>query len=513
MVAITTMSPARRWLALIGVSLSVLAIGLDGTILSVALPTLASALHAGESDLEWFSSGYLLVLAAAVLPAGLIGDRFGHKKTLLISLALFGVGSAACAFATDAGAFLVARLLLGLAGAGVVVMALSAITVLFDREERPKAVGVFAASNFVALPLGPILGGWLLAHFWWGTLFLLNVPVVILGLIVGWLLIPESRGENKHGLDPVGILASAGGLVAITAGMIEAGQNGWTNAWALTLMGAGVILLSAFFLWEHRLGSRGGDPLVDPALFESASFTWGSILAAIGGLAMIGVIFTMPQYFQGVLGVDAQASGLRLLPLIGGLIVGAVPASRLAARIGDRVTLAGGFLLLAGGFLLGSATDATSSVWFVAGWMAIVGMGAGFATATATSAALSRISAEKSGIGSAVVQAIQKVGAPLGTTVFGSVLSAVYLSRLTAIGLPGGIADQAHQSIFAGIAIAERTGSAALLTGVRSAFLTGMDTAFLVCAGVGIAGAILAVVFIPRRVAESAEEVAIVVSG
>jgi EmrB/QacA subfamily drug resistance transporter len=507
------MSAARRWFALVGVSLAVLAIGLDGTILSVALPTLATALHAGESDLEWFSSGYLLVLAAAVLPAGLIGDRFGRKKTLLVSLALFGVGSAACAFASDAAAFLAARLLLGQAGAGVVVMALSAITVLFDREERPKAVGVFAASNFIALPLGPILGGWLLSHFWWGTLFLLNVPVVILGLIVGWLLIPESRSENKRGLDFVGVLASAGGLVAITAGMIEAGQNGWTNDWALILMSAGAVLLATFIFWERRVGAQGGDPLIDPALFESASFTWGAILAAIGGLAMIGVIFTMPQFFQGVLGVDAQASGLRLLPLIGGLILGAVPASRLAARIGDRITLAGGFFLLAGGFLLGSLTDATSSVWFVVVWMAIVGIGAGVATATATSAALSRIGADESGIGSAVVQAIQKVGAPLGTTVFGSVLSAVYLSHLTALGLPSAVADEAHRSIFAGVAIAERTGPAALLTSVRSAFVTGMDTAFLVCAGVGIVGAILAVVFIPRRVAESAEEVAVVVSG
>ncbi len=513
MVAIKKMSSARRWSALVGVSLAVLAIGLDGTILSVALPTLATALHAGESDLEWFSSGYLLVLAAAVLPTGLVGDRFGRKKTLLISLALFGAGSVACAFASNAFAFLIARLLLGLAGAGVVVMALSAITVLFDSEERPKAVGVFAASNFIALPLGPILGGWLLSHFWWGTLFLLNVPVVMLGLIVGWSLIPESRSENKRSIDVVGVLLSAGGLVAITAGMIEAGQNGWTSSWALILMSAGAVVLAAFFAWERRLRARGSHPLVDPSLFESASFTWGAILAAIGGLAMIGVIFTMPQYFQGVLGVDAQASGLRLLPLIGGLILGAVPANRLAARIGDRITLVGGFLVLAGGFLLGSLTDAASSVWSVVIWMAIVGIGAGITTATATSAALSRIGVDDSGIASAVVQAIQKVGAPLGTTVFGSVLSAVYLSRLTALGLPTAVADEAHQSIFAGIAIAGRTGSGALLSSVRSAFVSGMDSAFLVCACIGIAGAILAVLFIPRRAAESAKEVAVVVSG
>ena len=512
MVTIRQRSSARRWLALVGLSLAVLAIGLDATILSVALPTLATALHAGEADLEWFSSGYLLVLAAAVLPAGLIGDRFGRKRTLLISLALFGVASAACAYAPNSGAFLGARLVLGLAGAGAVVMALAAVAVLFDVEERPKAVGVFAASNFVALPLGPILGGWMLTHFQWGTLFLLNVPVVIVGLVIGGLLIPESHSEKRRGLDPLGIAASAGGLVAITAGLIEAGQHGWTDAWALTLMIAGVLALGVFFAWERRLKSRGGDPLVDPALFESAYFSWGAILAAIGGLALLGLIFTMPQYFQGVLGVDAQTSGLRLLPLIGGLVAGAVPASRVAGWIGNRMTLMVGFLLMTGGFLVGSSTVASSNAGFVMIWMAVIGAGAGIVTSTATSSALSRLDSDDSGIGSAVVQAIQKVGGPLGTTVFGSVLSAVYLSHLTGLGLSSTAAEEAHQSIFAGVAIAEHAGSAALLASVRSAFITGMDTAFLVCAGIGAVGAILAVIFIPRRAAESVEEVAGVVS-
>jgi EmrB/QacA subfamily drug resistance transporter len=512
MVAIRNSSSTRRWLALVGVSLAVLAIGLDATILSVALPTLATALHAGEADLEWFSSGYLLVLAAAVLPAGLIGDRFGRKRTLLISLALFGVASAACAYAPNSGAFLGARLILGLAGAGVIVMALSAVTVLFEVEDRPKAVGVFAASNFIALPLGPILGGWMLTHFYWGTLFMLNVPVVIVGLVIGGLLIPESRSEQRHGLDLVGIAVSAGGLVSLTAGLIQAGQHAWTDALALTLMIVGVLALILFFIWERWLKSRGGDPLIDPAIFESASFSWGAILAALGGLALIGLIFTMPQYFQGVLAVDAQSSGERLLPLIGGLVLGAVPAGRMAARLGDRITLMGGFVLTACGFMLGSLTSVNSNVWFVIVWMAVVGAGAGVVTSTGTSAALSKLHAEDSGIGSAVVQAIQKVGGPLGTTVFGSVLSAVYLAHLTSLGLTSSAQAAAHHSIFTGVALAEHVGSAPLLASVRSAFTAGMDVAFVVCAGIAVAGAILAVVFIPRRAAESVEEVAVVVS-
>src|SRR5215472_11205330 len=171
------MRTPSRWWALGAVQLAVLAVGLDITILSVALPTLATALHASESDLQWFSSGYTLVLAAAMLPAGLLGDRYGRKKVMLIALALFGAGSAACAYAPSAGAFVVARLALGLAGAGVIVMAVSALTVLFSEEERPRAVAVWAAANFLAMPLGPILGGWLLSNYWWGWVFLINVPV------------------------------------------------------------------------------------------------------------------------------------------------------------------------------------------------------------------------------------------------------------------------------------------------------------------------------------------------
>src|SRR5215831_19488976 len=180
----------RKWWALDALTLAVLAIGLDGTVLSVALPTLATALHASESDLQWFSSGYLLVLAAAMLPAGLLGDRYGRKKVLLVALALFGAGSAACAYAPSAGAFIAARAVLGLAGAGIIVMALSALTVLFTEEERPRAVGVWAAANFLALPIGPILGGWLLTHYWWGWVFLLNVPVALLGMVAAFTLLP-----------------------------------------------------------------------------------------------------------------------------------------------------------------------------------------------------------------------------------------------------------------------------------------------------------------------------------
>jgi EmrB/QacA subfamily drug resistance transporter len=504
----------RRWWALGALTLAILAVGLDGTVLSVALPTLAYALHASESDLQWFSSGYLLVLAAAMLPAGLLGDRYGRKKVMLIALALFGAGSAACAYAPSASIFIAARLVLGLAGAGIVVMALSALTVLFTEEERPRAVGIWAAANFLSLPIGPILGGWLLTNYWWGWVFLMNVPVALLGLLVAFVLVPESRAPVRPRLDPVGIITSIAGLVSLTYGLIEAGQNGWGDATALVPMVAGVVVLVAFFLWESWLGRRpDGQPLVDLALFRSASFTWGVILAATAGLAMIGVLFTMPQYFQGILGTDAMGSGLRLLPLIGGLVVGAVPADRVARLVGAKITVALGFVLLAAGMLLGATTGVSSGEGFIAVWMALVGAGMGLTMATAASAALSELPQERSGVGSAVMQALQKVGAPFGAAILGSVLSAAYQAQLNLTGLPSAVANAAKTSLFGGLAVAQKLASAPLLAEVRTAFVHGMDVSLVVAAGIAAAGFVLTLAFLPARATPGVSDLPAVEAG
>ncbi len=496
-------SSTRRWWALGALTLAVLAVGLDGTILSVALPTLATALHASESDLQWFTSGYLLVLAAAMLPAGMLGDRYGRKKIMLGALALFGLGSVACAYATSPNWFIAARALLGIAGAGVIVMALSALTILFSEEERPKAVGIWAAANFVALPIGPILGGWLLSNYWWGWVFLMNVPVAVIGFIAAVALVPETRSPERPTVDVVGMLSSVAGLTVLTYGLIEAGDRSWGDAAAVIPMIAGLAILVGFFLWERRLARRpGGQPLVDLNLFRSAAFTWGVILAAVSVLSMIGVLFTMPQYFQAVWGTDAMGSGLRLLPLIGGLILGALPAEQLAKTIGVKLTATLGFALLATGLVMGSTTATGSSEVFVAGWMAIVGLGMGFAMATSAAAALAEIPAERSGIGSAVLQALNKVGGPFGAAILGSVLSAAYQARLDLAGLPEQAVAAIEGSVFRGVAIAQQTNSTALLDSVRTAFVHGMDQALLVSAGFAVAGAILALAFLPSRVTE-----------
>jgi DHA2 family multidrug resistance protein-like MFS transporter len=414
-------------------------------------------------------------------------------------LALFAVGSASCAYSTSVVEFMAARVLVGLAGAGLIVMALSVLTVLYSKEERPQAVGIISAATFVAFPIGPILGGWLLTNYWWGWVFLINVPVVVVALVAVVALVPESRASEHPGLDLVGVAASAAGLVILTYGLIKAGQDGWGNAYAVVMMVGGVALLVGFFAWERWLTRQpGGQPLIDLTLFGSASFTWGVILAMFPILAMLGILFTMPQYSQGVLGTNAMGSGLRLLPLVAGLMVGAVPAAKVVHRVGAKITVAAGFGLLAVGLFLGSTMSVGSSGLFVAAWLAVAGLGTGLAMATAMSAALVELSEEKSGVGSGVMQAVNKTGGPLGIAILGSVLSARYLARLDLVGIPKSADAAVRQSVFAGVAVAQKLHSPALLISVHRAFVGGMDLALLVSAGIALAGVVLAVVFLPQ---------------
>jgi len=504
----------RRWWALGAVSLGVLAVGVDGTVLSVALPTLSKALNASESDLQWFTSLYFLVMAASMLPVGLLGDRFGRKKVMLISLGLFALGSAGSAFSTSVAEFLAARVLMGMAGAGIIVMAISAVTVLFSAKERPKAVGFWAAANFISFPIGPILGGWMLSEFWWGWVFLINVPVALVGLTALLALVPETRATKRPGIDILGIAASAAGLVTLIYGLIEAGQNGLGDFGALLLMIVGVVVLIGFLVWERRLSRRpGGQPLLDMTLFNSASFTWGVILAALPILATISILFTLPQYFQGVVGTTAMGSGMRLLPMIAGLMLGAIPAAQVVQLLGAKAVVAVGFFLLAIGLLVGALTSLGSSGFFMAAWTFVAGLGVGMAMATATSAALVELSQERSGVGGAVLQAVSKIGGPLGTAILGSVLSIGYLTGLHLAGLQAATAAAVRQSVFGGVAVADKLGSASLLASVRTSFVHGMDTALLVGAAIAVAGVVVTLVFLPQTNAAKVTSVAVTGSG
>jgi MFS transporter, DHA2 family, multidrug resistance protein len=491
---------ARKWWALGGLTLGVLAVGLDATVLSVALPTLAGSLHASATDLQWFVSAYTLALAVGLLPGGLLGDRFGRKKVMLIVLSLFGLGSVACAFSPNPAAFIAARAFLGLAAGAMVPLVLSVLTVMFTDAERTKAVSVWAAANFIALPIGPILGGWLLSNYWWGWVFLMNLPVVAIGLIAVLTLVPESRAPRRPGLDPVGMLASCCGLAVLIYGFIAAGQYGWSSPTAIAAIAGGVVILAGFVAWELRLTRRpGGQPLVDLGLFRSVRFTWGTILQAFGIFTMFGLLFAAPQFFQAVLGVNAMGSGLRLLPMMGGLAVGAGLADRISRWATAKLTVAAGFAILTVGLVLGATMTAATGEGFIAVWTAVAGFGFGMSLATAASAALVDLPKQSAGVGSAVMQAVQKTGAPLASAILGSVLIAGYQAQLHLAGLPAAAASAVRGSVFAGLAVAHKLGSPALASDVRAAFVHGIDSMLWVSAGLAVVATILALAFLPWR--------------
>ena len=399
----------------------------------------------------------------------------------------------ACAYAPSSGALIVARAALGLAAAFVIPLSLSVLPVLFAKEERGRAVTVLVSMSMIALPLGPLLGGWLLTTYWWGSVFLINVPVVAVALVAVSLLLPESRSEKRLRFDPVGIASSSAGLALLVYGVIEAGQHGWGSSTALAFMVAGALVLTAFVLWERR----AREPLVDLTLFRSPSFTWGTILLTMVSFAMFGVMFAAPQYFQAILKADAFGSGLRLLPMIGGLIVGAVLADRLTPRLGIKVVVGFGFALLVGGLLLGATTRVTSGEGLAGAWIAIAGAGVGFSLPKAMDAALGALSPERSGVGSALLQAVRMVGGAFGAAILGSVMNSAYHSALHLNGLPAPIAAAVRDSVFGGLAVAQKAGSAALAEMVRGAFMHGIAVMLVACAGVALVGLVLTVVFLP----------------
>ena len=506
----------RKWWVLIALALSVLVVGIDLTVLNVALPTIGPALHASTTDLQWFVDAYSLVLAAALLPVGVLGDRLGRRSVLIVGLVLFAATSAACAYAGDSGWLIGMRALLGLSAAAIMPLAMAVLPVLFTPEERPKAIAVMMTATMLGYPLGPVLGGWLLTRFWWGSVFLINVPVALLAVLAVVLLMPPSANPQPGRFDAFGALASSAGLVGVTYGVVQAGSDGWSAVDCWVPLAAGAALLAGFVLYERRsaLGGRV-EPLVDFGLFRSRHFTWGTVLATLVSFAMFGLMFTTPLYFQDVTGSDSLLTGIKMLPMIGGLTVGGAIAARLqtpraprgggapAARAGFRAVVAIGFLFIALGLALGTRTGDATGEGYAAGWFAVLGFGLGFALPAATNAALGALSKERSGVGSAVIMTLRQVGATIGVALLGSILGSVYRGRLgdttAAAALTPGARAEAGQSVTAGVQMAAHTGDAALLQAVRDAFVHAMDDTLLVCAAIALLGAVLAVLFLPGR--------------
>lgn len=492
------MGNSARWWALAALALSGLTIGLDATVLNVALPEVSTALHATTGQLQWFGTAYTLVVGVAMLPAANLGDRYGRKRLLVGSLVLFAAASAWCAVAGSPGGLIAARAVLGLAGAALMPLGFAMLPALFEeREARAKAVTIWTAASAAGLPLGPIVGGWLLDHYWWGSVFLLNIPLALAGAAALVVLLPESRSARPIPLDVPGALLSSAGLAGVIYGFINAGQSGWTAAttWGPAL--GGLVVLAAFVAWERR----STHPLIELSLFGDARFAWGAVHATIANFALFGLLFAVPQYFQSVGGATPLGTGLRLLPMIGGLLIGTQGGGKVAARFGPRLVIAAGFLLSGASLLAAATTRVDTGYGFTAAWIAVLGAGVGLALPAAMTAALSVLSAERAGAGSGLLQALRQVGGTIGVAVLGTVLSSGYHSRVRSHTghLPGGLAGTVHDSVAAGVEVAGRLHDDVLGRAVRVAFVHGMDLTLIVSGGLVLAGAILAVLFLPRQ--------------
>ncbi|GAA3801254.1 MFS transporter [Amycolatopsis tucumanensis] len=423
----------------------------------------------------------------------MLGDRFGIKRFLLGGLALFGLASVACAFADSVESLIVARAFLGLGAACLVSLSMAVLNVLFPGADRGRALAVWSVAVAVGVPLGPVVGGWLLDSFWWGSVFLLNVPFVVVGFVLLAWLVPALPVDRARRADLPGIVLSGAGVVALTFGLIEAGDRGWIAISALGPILAGVALLCAFVVVEGRVRY----PLLDLGLFTTPGFRWGGLLSGLTSFVLLGVLFLLPQYFDAVRGAGALEAGVQLLPMVLGMSVGMQVADPLHRRLGVKVVGAGGFLVMAAGLVIGAVAGSGHGYGFVALWVSLVGVGLGCAVFAALDDALGALDPGRSGVGGGVLQVIRQLGGTLGVAILGTVLNAGYRGSVDVGGLPEPSAEAVRDSAAGGARVAESVPD--LLGSVRSAFVSGMSAALWVSAALALVGAALAALFLPFR--------------
>jgi EmrB/QacA subfamily drug resistance transporter len=490
---------AGRWWMLGVTCLSVVVVALDLTILNIALPAISAALHAGTGDLQWILDAYSLTFAAVMLAAGLAGDRFGRRRLLLAGLAVFGGASVWCALSASAGELIAARALMGL-GAGIVFpLSLAVVPAAFSDAERPKAIGILTAAVAAGLPLGPVLGGVLLQHFSWHSVFWINVPAVCLTLAIGAMLVPESRNPAAPPLDVPGVLLSAGAVTCLVWGVIAGQEHGWTAPATWMLLAGSAVLLAAFLGREQRTAH----PLIDRQLLRDRRFTWGTAATIAVSVALFGIMFAAPQYLQSVAGDDPISAGLRLLPMMGGLLVAGGAASPAARAAGTRLTVAAGLALLTAGLAVLSQVHLATGYPVVATGLALCGLGTGTSIAAAMDAVMAAAGGEAAGAGASLNSTLRQAGGAIAVAVLGSVLSASYTHALQPAlrTLPAAAAATARASITQAAQLARRlpAGGPALRAAAGSAFLHGMSVIMLICAAVTVLAAIASLRYLPGR--------------
>jgi DHA2 family multidrug resistance protein-like MFS transporter len=499
-----TLAHRRRWAILAVLCLSLLMVVIDNTIVNVALPTLSIDLDASTTELQWIVDAYTLVFSALLLAFGHFGDRFGRKLALQLGLVIFAGTSALAAIATTSTQLIGARALMGIGAAFVFPATLAILVNVFsDRRERATAIGIWSACTGLAVALGPVTGGYLLEHFAWGSIFLVNLPLAAIAIIAGWFLIPTSRDPETGAMDHLGLAMSAVAVALIVWSIIEAPHRGWTDSLVMVAGAAGLVLLAVFVTWERRLDH----PLLDVTLFRNARFSAASLSVTAAFFALFGFIFLITQYLQLVQGYSPLQAGLRTLPFAVATGVTSPLAIVAMHRWGSKLVVASGLAVMAFGFVLASRIEVdTPYLGLTVVSMITIAIGLGLTTGPATESIMGALPEDKAGVGSAVNDTTRELGGTLGVAVVGSVFASIYgaslVTALEPLGLPQKVIDAAGESIAAALTVAQGLPGAVggeVVRVAQESFVDGMSRGSLVAAGVAFAGAVLAGLLLPAR--------------
>ena len=499
---------ARRWQILGVLCTSLLLIVLANTSMNVALPTMARSLDLSASAQQWVVDAYALVFAGLLFTAGTLGDRFGRKGFLQIGLVLFGVGSAFATFvANSGGEVIAARALMGIGGALVMPATLSILVNSFPRHERAKAIAIWTGISGAGGAVGLVLGGWLVEHFWWGSTFAMNLPVVAIALIIGARILPTSKESRKTRIDVGGSLLSMAGLGTLVFGLIEAPHWGWGSASTIGTILGGIALIGTFVLWELRSSA----PMLDVRLFKNRSFGVSSLGVTMVFLVMFGFFFVVIQLFQLLFGYGPFESGLRMIPFIPVMIAVTATTPALVKRLGTRYVVSAGMVLTAVGVFLLSFLSGDSSYGQVLVGMFVMASGMGLTMTPMTDLIMSSVPRAQAGVGSAMNDTTRELGTTLGVAILGSVLSSVYASHLPSSidALPAGAAATVRGSLGGALAVGQQIGGstgAQIIAVSRDAWTTGMQTSLLVGAVIVLVAAGISFAFLPRHHSAAAQE-------
>jgi EmrB/QacA subfamily drug resistance transporter len=496
----------RRWWILGVLCLSVMIIGMDNFILNIALPTLVRSLHASETQLQWIVDSYILLFAALLLTTGSLADRFGRRSMLAVGLAIFGVGSCLSAFSQSSNMLIFARASMGIGAAAIMPSTLSILTNAFPDAERARAIGIWAGVSAIGLALGPILGGWLLDQFFWGSVFLINVPVVIVALVAGQLILPNSKDPEAPRLDPLGAGLSIIGLVSLVFGIIEVPTRGWTSGEIIGAFAVAAVMLTLLVAWELRCDH----PMLSLEFFRNPSFSAANATVTLAFFALSSALFFVTQYLQFILGYSPLQTGYRLLPMVATMLVMAPIAPRAAERFGNKWAVVGGMLLGAGGMFFFSRITPASGYSHSLIAMIIMAVGLFLAMVPATNSIMGSLPLAKAGIGSAINGATRQIGGALGVAVLGSILTSTYQASIeSSLGaLPPSALAAAKDSVGAAIAVGNTVGGSSgdsIIAAAKVAFIDGMNRGLEVGAVFIAASAIVALVWLPSRIIQYRE--------